>query len=82
MMSDIDQKSEPKQKDENMKSGPDEMQVEDRQDADEQEEDLYPLRKPSEDPRWAVRTVWIWVSFAVASLLFILIMLFFGIFYD
>jgi hypothetical protein len=47
-----------------------------------QEDDIYPLRKPSEDPRWAVRTVWIWITIALSSLAFILIMLILGIFYD
>lgn len=44
--------------------------------------EIYPLRDPSEDPHWAVRTVKIWIAFGLASLLFILILLFLGIFYD
>jgi hypothetical protein len=44
--------------------------------------DSYPLRAPSEDPRWAVRTVWCWVVFAVTSLVFILVLLVLGAFYD
>ncbi len=47
-----------------------------------QEEEIYPLRDRSEDPHWAVRTVRIWIAFGLASLLFILILLFLGIFYD
>jgi len=44
--------------------------------------DDYPLRKSNEDPRWAVRTVWIWVWFALFCLIFILTLLIFGLFYD
>lgn len=42
----------------------------------------YPLHGPEEDPRWAVRTVWIWVGFALASLVFILTLLVLGAIYD
>lgn len=44
--------------------------------------DVYPLRPPSEDPRWAVRTVGCWVIFAVASLVFILVLVVLGAIYD
>ena len=44
--------------------------------------DDYQLREPSEDPRWAVRTVWTWVCMAVVLLLFILTLLVLGIWYD
>jgi hypothetical protein len=44
--------------------------------------DVYPLRSPSEDPRWAVRTVKYWVAFAVASLVFILALIVLGAIYD
>ena len=44
--------------------------------------DVYPLREKTEDPRWAVRTVWIWVVVALMSLAFILTLLVLGIFYD
>jgi hypothetical protein len=44
--------------------------------------DVYPLRPPSEDPRWAVRTVVGWVVFALISLAFILVLLVLGAFYD
>jgi hypothetical protein len=44
--------------------------------------DVYPLRNPSEDPRWAVRTIWIWVSIALFLLLFIIVLLILGIWYD
>jgi hypothetical protein len=44
--------------------------------------DLYPLREPSEDPRWAVRTVWVWVSIALFLLLFIIVLIIAGFWYD
>jgi hypothetical protein len=44
--------------------------------------DIYPLRSPTEDPRWAVRTVKYWVAFAVASLVFILALIVLGAIYD
>ena len=51
-------------------------------DAHEEEIEIYPLRGPSEDPRWAVRTVWVWVSIAVFLLLFIIVLLILGLWYD
>ena len=51
-------------------------------DAVEHELDVYPLRNPSEDPRWAVRTVWTWVGIAIFLLLFFVVMGILGIFYD
>ena len=48
----------------------------------EAELDVYPLREKTEDPRWAVRTVWIWVGFALTSLAFILTLLVLGAIYD
>ena len=51
-------------------------------DAHEEEIDVYPLREPSEDPRWAVRTIWVWVSIALFLLLFIIVLLILGIWYD
>lgn len=44
--------------------------------------EVYPLRPPSEDPRWAVRTVGCWIIIAVASLIFILVLLVLGAIYD
>ena len=44
--------------------------------------DWYPLREPSEDPRWAVRTVWIWVGMAIFLLLFIITLLILGLWFD
>lgn len=48
----------------------------------EEEIDGYPLREPSEDPRWAVRTVWAWVIIALFLLLFIIVLLIAGLWYD
>ena len=42
----------------------------------------YPLREKDKDPKWAVRTVWIWIGFAMVSLVFILTMLILGAIYD
>lgn len=50
--------------------------------AEEQEMSVYPLREPSEDARWAVRTVWIWIGFGIASLIFIATLLVLGAMYD
>ena len=44
--------------------------------------DVYPLREPAEDARWAVRTVKIWVGFALCALAFILTLLILGTIYD
>lgn len=44
--------------------------------------DVYPLRSPSEDPRWATRTVGCWVVFAIASLILIVVLLVLGAIYD
>ena len=50
--------------------------------AHEEEVDVYPLREPSEDPRWAVRTVRVWVIIALFLLLFIIVLLILGLWYD
>ncbi|MDW7710163.1 MAG: hypothetical protein SCH98_06780 [Deferrisomatales bacterium] len=42
----------------------------------------YPLREAEADPRWAVRTVWAWVWIGLLSLLFILVLVVLGFFYD
>lgn len=44
--------------------------------------DVYPLRDPSDDPGWAVKTVWVWLGFALLSLVFILVLLILGFIYD
>jgi len=43
---------------------------------------VYPLRDPSEDARWAIRTVRIWIGFALAAIVFILTLLVLGAIYD
>jgi len=50
--------------------------------SEEEEMSVYPLREPSEDARWAVRTVWIWIGFGIASLIFIATLLVLGAMYD
>lgn len=51
-------------------------------DKDEQDLDVYPLRDASEDPRWAVRIVWIWVGMALFLLLFLVTLIILGLWYD
>jgi hypothetical protein len=48
----------------------------------EKELDSYPLREKTDDPRWAVRIVWIWIGFALTALTFILVLLVLGAIYD
>ena len=48
----------------------------------EDELDVYPLRGASEDPRWAVRTVWTWVGIAIFLLLFLVTLLILGLWFD
>jgi hypothetical protein len=48
----------------------------------EKELDVYPLRDPSEDPRWVVRTVWFWVVTAILLLVFFIVLAILGIWYD
>jgi hypothetical protein len=44
--------------------------------------EIYPLRESSDDPRWAVRIVKIWIGFVIAALIFILTLLVLGAIYD
>lgn len=44
--------------------------------------DSYPLREKEEDPKWAVRTVWVWLCIALAFTLFFIILLVLGAIYD
>ena len=48
----------------------------------EHELDVYPLRDASEDPRWALWTIGIWIGIAVSLLLFFVVLTILGIFYD
>lgn len=48
----------------------------------EHELDVYPLRDASEDARWMLWTVGIWIGIAVSLLLFFIVMTILGIFYD
>lgn len=44
--------------------------------------DVYPLRDPSEDPRWALWIVWIWIIAAVGLFLFFIVLVILGFWYD
>jgi hypothetical protein len=44
--------------------------------------DVYPLRDPSEDPRWALWVIGIWMSIAIFLFLFFVVLFFLGIWYD
>lgn len=48
----------------------------------EAELDVYPLRDASEDPGWAVKSVWIWVSTAIFLLLFLTTLFILGLWFD
>ncbi len=48
----------------------------------EKELGVYPLRDPSEDPRWALRTIWTWVTIAVFLLVSFVVLIVLGIWYD
>jgi len=48
----------------------------------EAELEAYPLRDASEDPRWAVRTVWTWVGIAIFLLLFLITLFILGLWFD
>ena len=44
--------------------------------------EVYPLREASEDPGWAVKTVWVWLSIAIGLLIFFLVLMVLGFWYD
>lgn len=48
----------------------------------ERELDVYPLRDASEDPRWALWVMCIWIGIALFLLLFFVVLFILGIFYD
>jgi hypothetical protein len=68
-------------KDENMSKQIDDSNVKAPELLEEKPE-AYPLRDPSDDPRWAVRIIWTWVSIAIFLLLFFVVLLILGIWYD
>ena len=47
----------------------------------DEELDVYPIRPPEQDPRWAVWIMWIWIGLAVFALVFILVLIVLGFFY-
>ena len=63
------------------------VQREEKKGASEKDEhwdadlDIYPLREPDEDARWASRTVKIWIGFALCAIVFILTLLLLGTVY-
>ena len=59
-----------------------EVSVEEQHDVSEIDIERYPLRKASDDPRWAVWVVWIWVGIALFLLLFITILFILGLWFD
>lgn len=73
-------------KDENMNEEIDKVSVDDSDspvpELLEESPEPYPLRDSSEDPRWAVRVIWTWVSIAVFLLLFFVVLLILGLWYD
>jgi hypothetical protein len=42
----------------------------------------YPLRNPAQDPRWALGVVWTWIGIAVFLLLFFVVLILLGFWYD
>lgn len=48
----------------------------------EAELDFYPLQDKSEDPKWALRTVWTWIGFVVFCFVGIVTLLVAGFFTD
>ena len=52
------------------------------QTAVELELEVYPLRPPGEDPRWALRVVWTWVVIAVLLLVFFVVLFTLGYWID
>ena len=52
------------------------------QDSPDTDSEQYPLRQSTDDPRWAVRVVKIWIGFVIAALIFILTLLVLGAIYD
>jgi hypothetical protein len=44
--------------------------------------DSYPLREKEADPRWAVRTVWLWFGIAVTCIVFVGTLIVLGAIYD
>jgi hypothetical protein len=44
--------------------------------------DVYPLRAPSEDPRWALWVIGIWLAISIGLFLFFIVLAVLGIWYD
>ncbi len=48
----------------------------------EEELDVYPVRPPEHDPRWALWVMWTWVGIAIFFIVFILVLIVLGFYYD
>ncbi len=48
----------------------------------EEELDVYPIRPPEHDPRWALWVMWTWVGIAIFFIVFILVLIVLGFYYD
>ena len=59
-----------------------EANVEEKNDSSVIDLEQYPLRNASDDPRWAVCVVWIWVSIALFLLTFITTLFILGFWFD
>ncbi len=66
----------------NQTESPEVEQISDIGPAWESELDVYPLRAPEEDPRWAMWVFWIWVIFCTGMLVFLTVITILGWFYD
>jgi hypothetical protein len=44
--------------------------------------EVYPLRDPSEDPRWALWVIGIWLTISIGLFLFFIVLAILGIWYD
>jgi len=56
--------------------------VEEQNDTPDIDLEKYPIRNASEDPRWALWVVWIWVSIALFLLIFISTLIILGFWFD
>ncbi len=50
--------------------------------SEEPDLNVYPLRDPSEDPRWAVWVAWTWIIIAMGLFLSFVLLAVLGIWYD
>ncbi len=48
----------------------------------EEELDVYPIRPPEHEPRWALWVMWTWAGIAIFFIVFILVLIVLGFYYD